>query len=51
VRLGGPVHRLLHPHVQQHDPLPWTPSRDRQPVVEPPAGFTLLLGDVVRRIR
>ncbi|MGV9915571.1 epoxide hydrolase family protein [Streptomyces tendae] len=24
---------------------PWVPSHDRQPVVEPPAGFTLLLGD------
>ena len=25
---------------------PWTPVHDRQPTVEPPAGFTLLLGDV-----
>jgi len=25
---------------------PWTPSHDRQPVVEAPAGFTFLLGDV-----
>jgi hypothetical protein len=25
---------------------PWTPVHDRQPVVEPPAGFTFLLGDV-----
>lgn len=25
---------------------PWTPSHDRRPVVEPPAGFTFLLGDV-----
>ncbi|CAL9353625.1 epoxide hydrolase family protein [Streptomyces sp. enrichment culture] len=25
---------------------PWTPSHDRQPTVEPPAGFTFLLGDV-----
>ncbi|MFB7493442.1 epoxide hydrolase family protein [Streptomyces sp. NPDC056161] len=24
---------------------PWVPSHDRQPVVEPPAGFTFLLGD------
>ncbi|PSM42979.1 epoxide hydrolase [Streptomyces dioscori] len=24
---------------------PWTPSHDRQPLVEAPAGFTLLLGD------
>jgi pimeloyl-ACP methyl ester carboxylesterase len=24
---------------------PWTPVHDRQPVVEPPAGFTFLLGD------
>ena len=25
---------------------PWTPLHDRQPTVEPPAGFTFLLGDV-----
>ncbi|WP_329190840.1 epoxide hydrolase [Actinacidiphila glaucinigra] len=25
---------------------PWTPSHNRQPIVEPPAGFTFLLGDV-----
>lgn len=25
---------------------PWTPVHDRQPTVEPPAGFTFLLGDV-----
>jgi hypothetical protein len=24
---------------------PWVPSHDRQPTVEPPAGFTFLLGD------
>lgn len=24
---------------------PWVPSHDRQPMVEPPAGFTFLLGD------
>ncbi|WP_078884140.1 epoxide hydrolase family protein [Streptomyces sp. NRRL S-340] len=24
---------------------PWVPSHDRQPTVEPPAGFTLLVGD------
>ena len=25
---------------------PWTPLHDRRPVVEPPVGFTFLLGDV-----
>jgi hypothetical protein len=43
--LGQPSHRNLDRAYKKPNLYPWTPSHDRQPPVQAPAGFTLLIGD------
>ena len=38
--IGTSIHAYKKPNL-----YPWTPSHDRQPPVQAPAGFTLLIGD------
>ena len=45
--LGHPVHRYLDPHVPQHDSPPLDTAARPPAGVEPPAGFTFLLGDLL----